>query len=319
MTAATPVMRFLLLCAALALGPAPALAQSTKQPLRIVVPAAAGAPLDALARLVAGKLKGNYTPDASVANLPGAEGREAVVAVKDADIDGTTVLFTPDYLLTVHPHLYRKAGYDPLKDLVPLVLVARSTLVLVGGPSAPATLKQYVDKRASYATPGAGTTSHMAMLLLARASGKPIAPLQRQGAAAALSAAIDGAAAAAIVPFEDLLAHPQGGKLRALAVTGAQRSKLLPQVPTLAESGYKEAVASGWIGFFARAGTPPDAVKRLANGLADGSSFGDVQRFLFQQGMEAAAITPVAFAALVKADLERWGQVVKAAGLKPRD
>jgi tripartite-type tricarboxylate transporter receptor subunit TctC len=120
-------------------------------------------------------------------------------------------------------------------------------------------------------------------------------------------------------PVSELLPQLKGGKLRVLAVTSAQRSRFLPEVPTLAESGFPAIALSPWLGFFAPARTPADALKRLANGIADASAYGEVQQNFFKLGMEPVAMTPVGFAAVVKDDLERWGPIVRASGFAAED
>src|SRR5881394_1023247 len=151
---------------ALVLG-ARASAQTTKKTLRIIVPFPAGGGTDVLARIVAEKLKDNYAPAVIVENKVGASGRTGVEAVKNADSDGTTLLFTPDFLLTVYPHSFKKLSYDPLRDFVPVALLARSALALAAGPALPQnvrTVKEYIawaranPKQALYATTSAGGT-----------------------------------------------------------------------------------------------------------------------------------------------------------------
>src|SRR2546421_12399671 len=140
-------------------------AQTTVKAVRITVPSPAGGGTDVLARIVADKLRGNYAPAAIVENRVGASGRTGVEAVKNAEPDGTTLLFTPDFLMTVYPHSFRKLSYDPIADFIPIALVARSTLALAAGPALPAevkTVREYVEwakanpKQASYATTAAG-------------------------------------------------------------------------------------------------------------------------------------------------------------------
>src|ERR671939_798707 len=161
---------------ALALGER-ALAQTTAKPVRIIVPFPAGGGTDVLARLIAEKMRGNYAPSVIVENRVGASGRTGVEAVKNADADGTTLLFTPDFLMTVYPHSFKKLAYDPLGDFVPIALIARSGLALAAGPALPSevsNVRQYVEwakahpKQAFYATTAAGGTPHFVGVMLAR-------------------------------------------------------------------------------------------------------------------------------------------------------
>ncbi|TMH70496.1 MAG: extra-cytoplasmic solute receptor [Betaproteobacteria bacterium] len=303
-------------------------AQTTQKTVRIVVPFPAGGGTDVLARIVADKLRGNYAPAAIVENRVGASGRTGVEAVKNAEPDGSTLLFTPDFLMTVYPHSFKRLSYDPLKDFTPIALVARSGLALAAGPALPAevkTVRDYVawakgdPKRAFYATTSAGGTPHFVGVMLARDSGAALSPVHYKGGAPALQDLMGGQIPVSINPVSELLPQLQGGKIRVLAVTSGERSKFLPDVPTMKESGFPEIVLAPWLGFFAPARTPPDVVKRLANGIADATAFGDTQRSFIKMGMDPVAMTPVGFASVVKADLERWAPIVKASGFTAED
>ena len=303
-------------------------AQTTQKTVRIIVPFPAGGGTDVLARIVAEKLRGNYAPAAIVENRVGASGRTGVEAVKNAEPDGTTLLFTPDFLMTVYPHSFKRLSYDPLKDFTPIALIARSGLALAAGPALPAevkTVRDYVawakgdPKRAFYATTSAGGTPHFVGVMLARDSGAALSPVHYKGGAPALQDLMGGQIPVSINPVSELLPQLQGGKIRVLAVTSGERSKFLPDVPTMKESGFPEIVLAPWLGFFAPARTPADIVKRLANGIADATAFGDTQRSFIKMGMDPVAMTPVGFAAVVKSDLERWAPIVKASGFTAED
>ena len=292
------------------------------------MPFPAGGGTDVLARIVAEKLRGNYAPTVIVENRVGASGRTGVEAVKNAPPDGTTLLFTPDFLMTVYPHSFRKLSYDPLADFVPIALIARSGLALAAGPALPAevkTVREYVDwarehpKQAFYATTAAGGTPHFVGVMLARDAKVDLSPVHYKGGAPALQDLIGGQVPVSINPIGELLPQLKGGKLRVLAVTSAQRSKFLPDVPTMAESGFPNIVISPWLGFFAPAKTAPDVVKRLANGVADATQHGEAQIGMLKLGMEPQAMSPAAFREIVRADLERWAPVVKASGFTAED
>jgi tripartite-type tricarboxylate transporter receptor subunit TctC len=319
--------QFLITAGALALS-RQALAQTTAKPVRIVVPFPAGGGTDVLARIVAEKLRGNYAPSVIVENRVGASGRTGVEAVKNAEPDGTTLLFTPDFLMTVYPSSFRKLSYDPLADFVPIALIARSGLALAAGPALPAevkTVRQYVDwaranaKRAFYATTSAGGTPHFVGVMLSRESGVELSPVHYKGGAPALQDLIGGQIPVSINPIGELLPQLAGGKVRVLAVTSAQRSKFLPEVPTMAESGFPNIVISPWLGFFAPAKTPQDVVKRLANGITDATQHKESMLGMLKLGMEPAAMSPVAFRDIVRQDLERWAPIVKASGFSAED
>ena len=318
-----------LLLGAASLGLAPwALAQTTSKPVRIIVPFPAGGGTDVLARIVAEKLRGNYAPAVIVENRVGASGRTGVEAVKNAEPDGTTLLFTPDFLMTVYPHSFRKLSYDPLVDFAPIALIARSGLALAAGPALPSDVKSVRDyvawaranpKQAFYATTSAGGTPHFVGVMLARDSGVELSPVHYKGGAPALQDLIGGQIPVSINPIGELLPQLKGGKVRVLAVTSAQRSKFLPDVPTMAESGYPEIVISPWLGFFAPAKTPRETLQRLANGIADATAHGDAQQNFLKFGMEPAALTPIGFSEILKNDLQRWAPIVKASGFTAED
>jgi len=320
---------FLLAASALALPLArSAAAQTTTKPLRIIVPFPAGGGTDVAARLIADKLRGNYAPAVIVENRVGASGRTGVEAVARAAPDGTTLLFTPDFLMTVYPHSFRKLSYDPLADFTPIALIARSGLALAAGPALPAevkTVRQYVDwaranpKQAFYATTAAGGTPHFVGVMLARDAGVALSPVHYKGGAPALQDLMGGQIAVSINPIGELLPQLPAGKIRVLAVTSAQRSKFLPDVPTMTESGFPNIVISPWLGFFAPGKTPPDMVKRLANGVTDATQHGEAQIGMLKLGMEPQAMSPLAFREIVRQDLERWGPIVQASGFKAED
>jgi len=303
-------------------------AQTTKKTLRIVVPFPASGGTDVLARIVAAKLKDNYAPAVIIENRVGASGRTGVEAVKHADPDGTTLLFTPDFLMTVYPHSFRKLSYDPLTDFIPIQIVARSGLALAAGPALPdsvRTVQEYVawvranPTRSHYATTSAGGTPHFVGVMLARDAKVELSPVHYKGGAPALQDLMGGQIPVSVNPISELLPQLQGGKVRVLAVTSPKRSKFLPDVPTMVEAGFPEIVINPWLGFFAPARTPADVVKRLSNGIADACAFGDSQRSFLKMGMEAVAMTPVGFKAVLQEDLQHWGPIVKASGFAAED
>jgi tripartite-type tricarboxylate transporter receptor subunit TctC len=318
---------FLIAAAAAATAPR-ARAQTVGSTLHIVVPFPAGGGTDVLARIIAEKLRGNYAPAVIVDNKVGASGRTGVEAVKKAAPDGNTLLFTPDFLLTVYPHSFRKLSYDPLRDFVPISMVARSALGVAAGPALPesiATVKQYVEwakanpKRAFFADTSPGGTPHFVGVMLSQASGVSLTAVHYKGGAPALQDLVGGQVPVSINPLSELLPQLKSGKVRVLAVTSAERSKFLPDVPTMSEAGFPSIAFSSWLGFFAPAGTPADVVKRLANGIADAAAWGDTQQSILKFAMEPVAMTPVGFAAQLKADLERWKPIVKASGFTADD
>jgi len=303
--------------------------QGTPRPVRIIVPFPAGGSTDVLARLIADKMRSNnYAPSVIVENRVGASGRTGVEAVKNAEPDGTTLLFTPDFLMTVYPHSFRKLSYEPLKDFVPVAIVASSGLALAAGPALPAEIKTVRDyltwakanpKQASYATTAAGGTPHFVGVMLSQAAGVELTAVHYKGGGPSLQDLIGGQIPVSVNPIGELLPQLKGGKIRILAITSARRSRFLPDVPTMAESGFPNIQLSPWLGFFAPARTPADVVKRVSNAINDAVQSGDTQQNLFKFGMESAAATPIGFGEIVRQDLEKWRPIVKASGFSAED
>jgi len=170
----------------------PAAAQTLRKPVRIVVGFPAGGGTDVIARMIAEKLRGHYAPAVIVDNRPGAAARIAVDYVKNAEPDGTTLLFTPDFPLTVYPHSYKKLDYDPLRDLLPVTACAKSMLTFNAGPGLPAEVKTVADfigwcrahpVKAQYGTTSPGATPHFVGVMLARAAGIELTPVHYKGGA----------------------------------------------------------------------------------------------------------------------------------------
>jgi tripartite-type tricarboxylate transporter receptor subunit TctC len=312
-----------------ALGGLPgAFAQGLAKPVRIVVPFPAGGSTDVLARLIGEKLRGTLAPAVIVDNRVGASGRIGVEAVKNADPDGSTLLFTPDFLLTVYPSSFRKLSYDPVRDFTPVAIASRSMLALSAGPGLPAsvrTLPEFIawcranPKQASYATTSPGGTPHFVGVMLAQAAGVEITAVHYKGGAPALQDLLGGQIPVSVNPVGEILPYSRAGKVRVLAVTGAKRSRFLPDVPTMVESGFRDIVVEAWLGFLAPGKVPTDTVNRLAAAIADAAKSDDVVQAYEKFGVEPASSTPASFAATVRDDIARWAPIVKASGFTAED
>jgi tripartite-type tricarboxylate transporter receptor subunit TctC len=296
--------------------------------LRIIVPFPAGGGTDVLARIVGEKLRGGYASTVIVENRVGASGRVGVEAVKSADPDGGTILFIPDFLMTVYPHSFRKLSYDPLADFAPVAIVARSGLALSAGPALPAHINKLQDyvawakadaKNAFFATTSAGGTPHFVGVMLARDAGITLSPVHYKGGAPALQDLMGGQIPVSVNPVGEVLPYVKSGKLRVLATTGRQRSKFLPDTPTLVESGFPQIVVEPWLGFFAPAKTPADTVSRLAAAIGEAMKSPDTVQSFEKFGNEAVVGTPAAMATTLKTDLARWQPIVKASGFTAED
>jgi tripartite-type tricarboxylate transporter receptor subunit TctC len=309
-----------------------ALAQTIEKPLlarpaRIMVGFAAGGGTDVTARILAEAMRGPYASTFLVENKPGAAARLAVEYVKNAEPDGSVMLFTPDFPITVYPYSFRSLTYDPVRDLTPVAPVTRSMLTFNIGPAVPesiTTLAGFVDwcranpGKASYATTAAGGTPHFVGVMLANAAGVAITPVHYRGGAPALADLIGGHVAASVNPVSEILAFAKSGTVRTLAVTGAQRSRFLPDIPAMREAGY-DVVVDSWSGMFLPAGVAAPIVNALSAAIGRAVKSPRVIESLARAGNAPAFQSPAQFATLVKADLLRWGPVVKASGFVADD
>lgn len=298
-----------------------------KRLLRFVVGFPAGGGTDIIARLLADRVRVPFASSVIVENKPGAAARASVDYVKNAEPDGGTLLFTPDFPITVYPHSFRTLSYDPLRDLVPVAPGAKSMLCYNIGPAVPAsvtTLAGFVQwardnpGNASYATTAAGGTPHFVGVMLANAAGIAMTPVHYRGGAPALQDLLGGHVPASVNPISEAMPHAKTGALRMLAVTGAKRSRFLPDVPTMREQGF-DVVVDSWLGAFAPARTPAEAVRGLGAAINEVARSPDYAESLAKFGNEPALQTPEEFAATVRADIARWGPVVKASGFVATD
>jgi tripartite-type tricarboxylate transporter receptor subunit TctC len=297
-------------------------AEDVKRVVRLVVGFPAGGGTDVIARLVAERVHVPFASSVIVENRPGAAARASVDYVKNAEPDGGTLLFTPDFPITLYPHSFRSLSYDPLRDLVPIAPAAKSMLSYSVGPAVPASVTSLTSfvkwcrdnpKSANYATTAAGGTPHFVGVMFANAAGIPMTPVHYRGGAPALQDLIGGHVPASINPISETMTQAQAGGIRILAVTGAERSRFLPGVPTMREQGF-DVVVEPWLGFFAPARTPAETVRTLSDAIGEVAGSRDFVESLAKFGNEPAVQKSDAFAATVRADLERWGSVVKASG-----
>jgi len=304
-----------------------AFAQAVQKPVRVIVGFPAGGGTDVIARILAARLRGPYAAAVLVENKPGAAARVAVEYVKNAEPDGSTMLFTPDFPITVYPASFRSLNYDPLKDFTPVSPAARSMLTYNVGPGVPDSVKTLADfvqwckanpGKAIYATTAAGGTPHFVGMMLANAAGVAMNPVHYRGGAPALQDLIGGHVPAAVNPISESMAQAKAGTIRILAVTGSQRSSFLPDVPTMREAGY-DVVVESWLGVFVPARTPAETVNALSATIADAVKSAPMIDSLAKVGNTPAFQSPADFAATVKADIARWAPVVKASGFVAED
>ncbi len=311
----------MLIGAACALACAAASAQEwpKQRPVTLVVGFGPSSTTDIVARLAAQKLTETLGQSFVVENRPGAGGNIAAQQVKRATPDGYT-LYVTSVAYAVNPSLYANAGYDPFKDFVFLALGPSTPNIITVNPSVPANNLQELIALAkkqplSYASSGIGTTTHLSMERIKTATGAdithvPYQPAQAVGAAVAGHTQISSTAMPPAVP------QVKAGKVKPIAVTSAQRSPALPDVPTVNEQGFKDFDDLTWIGFFAPAGTPPELVTRINAEINRAMEAPDVKEKLAQQGLEFRRTTPAEAAAFLKTEVPKWAQAVKDSGAK---
>jgi tripartite-type tricarboxylate transporter receptor subunit TctC len=301
---------------------AASLAQTTlDKPVRIIVGFAPGGTADLIARVVADKLKDNIGQAVIVENRPGAVGRIAAEAVKNAAPDGATIMVMPIGPMAVVPHTYKSISYDAIRDFTPIGLGATFQFAIAAGPASGAkTWQEFVawaqanPGKASYATSGAGSLPHFFGVLLSREIGVEMLHVAYKGSGAYVNDLLGGQVPAAVDAIADLTELHRAGKVRILGSSGATRSTALPEVPTFNELGVKGVEAVGWFGFFAPAKTPRPVIDALNGGINKALRSADVVEKLSKLGMDPATSTPEEFARILAADFAKWGPVVKASG-----
>ncbi len=295
--------------------------------VRICVGFPPGSAADVVARLVATKLGQSGVPHV-VDNRAGAGGRLAVDNIRQAPADGSAMLVTPDAMMTIYPHVYRKLSYRPLTDLQPVTTLSMVPLGLAVGPSVPSevrTLSDFVQwakanpGKAMYGTSGPGSTLHFTGWLLAQAAGFEFTHVPYRGSILALQDMAAGQIAASVNVLGELLSFAQAGKARILAVSSPTRSRFSPGTPTFREAGFPMLESMTWFGLFLPAKTPEATVAAVSTALGEAFKTPDTRETLAKMAMEAFTLPPERFAALIKTDLERWAPVVQQTGYTSDD
>jgi tripartite-type tricarboxylate transporter receptor subunit TctC len=311
----------------LALPGLPAFAQAyPSRPLRIIVPFTPGGSSDVLARAIGLELGKAFNQPVVIENVPGAGGSLGGEKAAKAAADGYTLFMGHVGTLAVNPWLYPKLPYDPVRSFAPVAWVARVPNVLVVHPSVQAqslkdllALARSQPGRLAYGSGGNGSAAHTTMEYLKMQTGTSFLHIPYRGTAPSVTDLLAGQVQVLFTGIPALLPHIKAGKMRALAVSSPKRLALLPEVPTVAEtglSGTKGFEADQWYGLVAPAGTPADIVVLLNQHINKALDSDDVRNRLASEGAEATPALPQTFAQLIAADLKRWGEVVKRAGVK---
>lgn len=286
--------------------------------ITLISPFAPGGPSDLIARTMAVKLNEVLGVPVVVENRGGAGATIGTSIVARAAPDGYTLLLAGQSSLAFAPHLYPKLSYDPLRDFSPISNVALAPYALVISPRLAVKnvaellkLARSKPQGLTYATSGAGSVSHLATAMLISASGTDLLHVPYKGMIPAVGAVLSGDVDMVFADLGSVDTHIRAGKLRLLAVSGRTRASLVPNVPTMIESGFKDLVAEGRFGFLAPAGTPREIVMRLHGVLAAASQSTEVRERFANISYEPTSDTPDEFMALIKSDHERFGRLIK--------
>jgi tripartite-type tricarboxylate transporter receptor subunit TctC len=315
------MLRFAALMLALALA-LPAAAQD--KTLRIILGFPPGASSDVLTRLLADRLRPLLGQNVIVENKPGGGGIVGNDTVKAAPPDGSTILLTPVATMAAYPHSHGAAlRYDPFRDFEPIAHLTNFQLSLLISAELPAkNVAEYValvkkdPKMGDYASAAAGSLPHYFGVLFSRSAGLDMTHIPYKGTAPALQALAGGEVKAAMFVLADALTLVRSGKARVLAVSGAKRSDLAPEVPTFRELGFN-IEGNGWYALFAPAKTPKDIVERYARAAIEAIHAPEMKSRLQNMGLEPTGLGPAELAAILRADYDKWGPVIRASGFKP--
>jgi len=294
------------------------------KPIRVVAPFTPGGGSDLVARIVAQRLTDAFRQPCIVENRAGAGGRVGTEYVARATPDGYTLLLTGSGSVIFASALYDKLPYDAQRDLAPVTTVASSSLVLVVHPAVPVqSVRQLValaraqPGRLNYASSGAGAPAHLAAELFQASTKVKLTHVPYKGTAPSIASVMAGETDLTFGNMLTIVPPVQSGKLRALGVSALKRSELFPDLPTIAESGVTGFETVTYYGVFAPAGTPLEIVKQLNAALVRGLQTDDTRKRFAADGSEVVTSTPDEFARVIRADIQKWTRIVKAAGIRP--
>lgn len=307
----------------LLLGPANAQDYPNK-PIRIIVTYPAGGSTDIVGRAVAAKLSDVLQNPVIVENKAGASGTIGVAYASKSAADGYTLLLVAG-AHAVAENIYLNRGYDLVEDFAPISLVARSGYLMVLNPSVPAdsvmnvvALAKKSPGRLNYASTGMGGTPHLAAELFSTLTGVQMTNVPYKGDTPAITDLIGGRVDLAFLGISSVSAHVASGKLKALAVTTAQRTSAMPQLPTMMEAGVKGYDFGTWWGLLTPSGTPQSVIGQLARAMVKVVAYPDLQQRFTQLGLDAVSSAPETFGPFLRSEIERYGKIARGAGVKPQ-
>jgi tripartite-type tricarboxylate transporter receptor subunit TctC len=322
-----PSFGFTLRCIIGALGAALALAPAAAQdyparPIRIIVPFSPGGAVDGPTRMVAQELTKRLNQQVVVDNRPGAGATIGTEAVAKAPPDGYTLLLASQ-TNAISATLYPKLSFNPIDDFAPISLIGREPGVLVVNPALPVkTVQELIELARSkpgqidYASSGNGSGQHLFAAQLFSMAGVKLNHVPYRGSGQATTDLIGGVVSVGVPGLAGMLPHIRSGKLRALAVTGAQRSPQLPDVPTLAESGFPGYAAYVWLGLLAPKGTPQPVIERLNREVLAVLDGAEVKGYMANASIEALGSSPAEFGAFFRTERDNWAKVIQSTGAK---
>ncbi|MBX9810407.1 MAG: tripartite tricarboxylate transporter substrate binding protein [Burkholderiales bacterium] len=293
------------------------------RPVRLVALNPPGGVSDTIARAIGERLAERWGQGVVVDNRVGASGIIGSEIVARAQPDGHTLLLGFIGNLAINPGLYKKLPYDPIEDFAPISLAGRSPMVVVVNPSLPArSIKELIalaraqPGKIAYSSSGSGNGNHLATELFATMAGIKLLHVPYKGGPPALTATIQGETAMMFANSTFAVAQVKTNRVRAIAVTTDKRLELLPDVPTVAESGLPDFVVTTWFGVLAPAGTPKALIARINADIVEALGSAGVRQKLDRAGLIASPSTPEEFGALIKSEIVRWGKVIRDTGAK---
>ena len=292
------------------------------KPIRVIIPNPPGGSLDIVARLVGPKMTELSGQSVLIDHRPGADSNIGTELAARAPADGYTALLH-SLPLVVNPALFAKLPFDPVRDFAPVSLIVAAPFVLVVHNSVPVkSVKELValakaqPGKLTYSSAGNGSNLHVAAELLNTLAGTRMLHVQYKGGGPALLAVLGGEVDLSYLNIAAVAPHARGGRMRPLAVTSKGRSQVMPELPTVAESGVPGYEFTTWVGALVPAATPPKTLATLHELIVNAVRSPDISKRFAEQGAEIIASTPGEFASHIKAELVRWAKVVKEAGIK---
>lgn len=301
-----------------------ALAQYPVKPVRVIVPYSPGGAVDSFARVLTQQLSEHWNQSVVVENRPGASTMIGAEQVAKSPADGYTLLLTAELTLVTLPHLYEKIPYDPLRDFAPITGLVSATQALVANPSLPVktvndvvTLAKAKPGELTYGSFGIGSTGHLNMEVFQAMTGTRFNHIPYSGAGPAMNDVVGGHVSLMFAALSIVKGSVDAGKLRMIGVGSDRRSGEFPDVPTISESGVPGFEAKSWFGLVAPAGTPPEIIKKINEGVTKViSDPAFARQYLAAQGLVPITGTPEEFAAFIQAETKRWGKVIKDANIQ---